>query len=333
MDVADRPLTSPTIQDVISAQRTIAPYLRPTPVFSTPALNRLLNCSAVVKCENLNPTGAFKVRGGINVIASLSPEERRRGVIASSTGNHGQAVAYAGRLFGVRVIIGAPMGTNPYKLQAMRDLGAEVVLTGRDFDEAREWVERTAVKEGLRYIHSANEPLLIAGAGTVSLELLQEVPDLDVVFVPIGAGSGACGHCIAGKALHPGLRVIGVQSEGAPAVTLSWQQRRMIATPEIATFAEGLQTRIPFELTMGILWERLDDCILVSDRELEEAIVLMLETTHQVAEGAGAAALAAALRMRSAIERKRVALILSGGNITLEGLREILSRTPSPASL
>lgn len=323
-------VNAPTIQDVIRARRTLAPYLRPTPVLSTPSLDRLLGCSAFVKCENLNPTGTFKVRGGINLVANLSPDERRRGVIVSSTGNHGQSVAYAGRLFGVPVIIGAPQQANPFKLQAMRDLGAEVVLVGRDFDEAREWVERTAVEKGYRYIHSANEPLLIAGVGTASLELLEEVPDLDAVIVPVGGGSGACGHCIAGKTLNPNLRVIAVQSEGAPAFAVSWRERRMIPMPQAATFAEGLQTRVPFELTMRILWNRLDDFVLVSERALEEAIVLMAETTHQLAEGAGAAPLAAALRLRDQLAEKRIALILSGGNITLESFREILSRVPSP---
>jgi len=322
----------PTIEDMLRARRTIAPYLHPTPVISTSALDRLLGCATVMKCENLNPTGTFKVRGGINLVANLTPEERRRGVIVSSTGNHGQSVAYAGRLFGVRVVIGVPQRVNPYKLRAMRDLGAEVVEVGRDFDEAREWVERTAAAEGLRYIHSANEPLLIAGVGTAALELIEAVPDLDVVIVPVGGGSGACGYCIAGKTLSPRLRVIGVQSEGAPAFAHSWRERKMISTPEAATFAEGLQTRVPFELTMRILWDRLDEFVLVGERNLEEAIVLMLETTHQLAEGAGAAPLAAALKLRGALNGKRVALILSGGNITLEALRDTLSRTPTPAS-
>jgi threonine dehydratase len=331
MAAADQAV-SPTIQDVLRAARTIRPYLRPTPVISTPALDRLLGCSVFVKCEHVNPTGAFKVRGALNVLANLPPEDRRRGVIASSTGNHGQAVAYAGRVFGTRVIVGVPEGANPYKLQAMRDLGAEVIVTGRDFDEAREWVERTAVEEGFRYIHSGNEPLLIAGAGTISLELLEEVPDLNAVIVPIGGGSGASGHCIAGKAVHPGLRVIGVQSEGAPAVAHSWRERRLITTPEIKTFAEGLQTRIPFELTIGILWRDLDECILVTDREIEEAIVLMLESTHQLAEAAGAAPLAAALRLKPSLAGKRVGLILSGGNLTLDALRGIMLRVPAASA-
>jgi threonine dehydratase len=319
----------PSFADVLAARRTIAPHLRPTPVVTSSALDRLLGCRVFVKCENLNPTRAFKIRGGINLLAHLSDDERRRGVITASTGNHGQSVAYASRLFGVRAIVGVPVRANPVKLQAMRDLGAEITEVGRDFDEAREWVERTAAAEGYRYIHSANEPLLIAGVATSSLELLEEVPDLDVVIVPVGGGSGACGHCIAGKTLNPNLTVIGVQAAAAPAVARSWRERRFIPDA-MATKAEGLASRVPFELTLGILWDRLDDMVLVTDEEMEDAIRILLETTRQVAEHAGAAPLAAAMRLDDRLVGRKVGLILSGGNITMEALREILSR-PTPA--
>jgi len=315
----------PTFADVLAARRTIAPYLQPTPVVTSPVLDRLLGCRAFVKCENANPTRTFKIRGGINLLANLSEDERRRGVIASSTGNHGQSIAYASRLFGVRAIIGVPQQANPVKLQAMRDLGGEVVEVGRDFDEAREWVERTATAEGYRYIHSANEPLLIAGVATASLELLEEVPDLDVVIVPVGGGSGASGQCVAGKTANPHLAVIGVQAAAAPAVARSWRERRFI-TDAMATKAEGLQTRVPFALTLSILWDRLDDMTLVTDEEMEDAIRILLDTTRQVAEHAGAAPLAAARNLRDRIAGRKVGLILSGANITMDALREILVR-------
>ena len=319
------PSGRPTFADVLAARRTIAPHLRRTPVVTSPALDRLLGCRAFVKCENANPTRAFKIRGGINLLANLSEDERRRGVIASSTGNHGQSIAYASRLFGVRAIIGVPQRANPDKLQAMRDLGGEVVEVGQDFDEAREWVERTAAAEGYRYIHSANEPLLIAGVATVSLELIEEVPDLDIIIVPVGGGSGASGHCITAKTVNSSVQVIGVQAAGAPAVTRSWRERRFI-TDAMTTKAEGLATRVPFELTLGILWDRLDDMALVTDEEMEDAIRILLETTRQVAEHAGAAPVAAARLLRDRIAVRKVGLILSGGNITMEALREILSR-------
>lgn len=315
----------PTFADVLAARRAIAPYLRPTPVVTSPALDRELGCRAFVKCENANPTRAFKIRGGINLIKNLGADDRRRGVIAASTGNHGQSVAYASRIFGVRAIIGVPERANPGKLQSMRDLGAEVVEVGRDYDEAREWVERTAAAEGYRYIHSGNEPMLIAGVATASLELLEEVPDLDVIIVPVGGGSGASGHSIAAKTINPSLTLIGVQATGAPAVTRSWRERRFITTDAMTTKAEGLATRVPFTLTLGILWDHLDEMVLVSDEEMEDGIRTLLETTRQVAEHAGAAPVAAARRLRDRIAGRKVGLILSGGNITIEALRTILS--------
>lgn len=315
----------PAYVDVLSARRAIAPHLRPTPVVTSPALDRLLGCRAYVKCENTNPTRAFKVRGGINLVSRLGADERRGGVMVVSTGNHGQSIAYASRLFGVRAIVAMPERPNPIKRQAIADLGAEIIEVGRDFDEAREWVERTAPAEGYRYIHSANEPHLIAGVATASLELIEEVPDLDVIVVPVGAGSGACGHTIAAKAVNPRVEVIGVQATGAPAVARSWRERRMVALDTITTRAEGMATRVPFALTMGMMWERLDEMVLVTDEEMEEGIRILLETTRQVAEHAGAAPVAAARRLRDRVADRNVGLILSGGNITMEALRAILS--------
>lgn len=316
----------PGFADVLAARRAIAAYLRPTPVVTSPALDRLLGCRAFVKCENANPTRAFKIRGGINLISHLTADERRRGVIAASTGNHGQSVALAAQIFGVRAIIGVPRRANPDKVLAMREFGAEVIEVGRDFDEAREWVERTAAVEGYRYVHSGNEPLLIAGVGTASLELIEEVPDLEVVIVPVGGGSGASGHSIAAKAVNPGIKLVGVQAEGAPAVARSWRERRIVSTNTITTRAEGLATRSPFSLTLAMLWDGLDEMILVGDEEMEDGIRILLDTTRQVAEHAGAAPVAAARRMRDRIAGRKVGLILSGGNITLEALHAILSQ-------
>ncbi len=313
----------PTILDALRARRVIAPYLSRTPLVRAPALDRLLGARVFVKCENLLPTGAFKVRGGINLVHALTAEERRRGIITASTGNHGQSIAYAARAFGVRATIVAPRGNNPLKVAAMRALGAEVVLEGRDFDEAREWTERTAASEGLRYVHSANEPLLIAGVGTASLEIFDEVPDVDVIIAPIGAGSGACGHCIVAKTLNPAVRVIGVQAEGANPVERSLREGRMVRLDRLHTFAEGIATRVPFALPLAILRAHLDEAVLVSDEELRRAILVLAEAVRQTAEGAGAASTAAALRLRDRLRGRTVVLILSGGNITLDTLHEI----------
>jgi threonine dehydratase len=313
---------TPTIEDVLAARRAIAPHLYRSPLIHAPALDRILGARVYVKCENVLPTGAFKVRGGINLMSRLTADERRRGVITASTGNHGQSIAYAARLFGVPAIIGAPEGANPLKVAAMRALGAEVALHGRDFDESREWVERTAAAEGYRYVHSANEPLLIAGVGTLSLEVMEDLPEADVIIAPIGAGSGACGHCITAKTLSSRVRVIGVQAEGAPPVYRTLKERRMVQLDRMETFAEGIATRIPFALPVSILSRLLDEIVLVSDEDLRRAILLLGEAVRQTAEGAGAASTAAALRLGERLRGKTVVLILSGGNIPVEQLGE-----------
>jgi threonine dehydratase len=244
-------------------------------------------------------------------------------VIASSTGNHGQSIAYASRLLAVRCIIGVPEGANPLKVAVMRALGAEVHFHGHEFDDAREYVERLSEDTGMRYIHSANEPLLIAGVGTETLEVMEDVPDIDFIFVPLGGGSGAAGAAIVAKALRPETRVVAVQSAQAPAAYESWKARKLLEAP-MRTLAEGLQTRTAFELPQTILWDLLDDFVLVDDSELEGAITVYLERCHVLAEHAGAAALAGALKLRDRIAGRKVALILSGANLTLPQLQRIL---------
>jgi threonine dehydratase len=314
----------PTLVDVLAAKQRIAPYLRPTPLYAYSALTDLVGTEVWVKHENHQPVGAFKVRGGVNLVSQLDEEERRRGVITASTGNHGQSIAYAARLFGVRAIVCVPEGANPVKLASMRGLGAELVVHGRDFDEAREHCEELAAEHGYRYIHSGNEPLLIAGVATETLEILEERPETDVVIVPIGGGSGAAGACIAAKSVRPSIEVIGVQSEAAPAAYRSWKEQRLVED-RMETRAEGLATRVAFELPQRILREQLDDFVLVGEDELERAVVVMLEATRNLAEPAGAAPLAAALRLRDRLAGKRVALVLSGGNISPAQLQEILA--------
>jgi threonine dehydratase len=315
----------PTLADVYAARLRIAPHLRPTPLYAYGALSELVGAEIFVKHENHLPIGAFKVRGGVNLVSQLSDGERRSGVITASTGNHGQSIAFAADLFGVRAIVCVPEGANPVKLAAMERLGAELVIHGRDFDDARENCEGLAREHGYRYIHSGNEPHLIAGVGTATLEALEAQPDLDVVIVPIGGGSGAAGACIAGKGIRPELEVIGVQSSAAPAAYRSWQSRQLLED-RMETRAEGLATRVAFELPQRILWERLDDFVLVDEDELERAVVRMIEGTRNLVEPAGAAPLAAALQLRDRLAGRKVALILSGGNISPGQLSEILGR-------
>ena len=318
----------PTFADVLEARRRIALHLRPTPLFGYPALDELVGTEVVVKHENHQPIGAFKVRGGVNLVSQLSDEERERGVIAASTGNHGQSIAYAARLFGVAATICVPEEANPVKVASMRGLGAELVFHGRDFDDAREHCEQLARGRGYRYIHSGNEPLLIAGVGTEALEILEERPYTEAIVVPIGGGSGAAGVCIVADAVSPGVRVIGVQSDAAPSAYRSWKERRPVED-RMETRAEGLATRVPFELPQQILRDSLDDFVLVSEDEIREAQALLIETTRNLVELAGAAPLAAALKLRDELAGKQVALVMSGGNASRQQLLDALMRPAS----
>ena len=314
----------PDMRDVLLARQRIAPFLQPTPLFTHPALSELVGTEVWVKHENHQPVGAFKVRGGINLLSTLSDEERGLGVVAASTGNHGQSVAYAARLFGVRAAVVVPIGANPVKVAAMRGLGSEVIEHGRDFDEAREYCAALAAERGYRYIHSGNEPLLIAGVATLTLEILERQPEIDVLIGPVGGGSGMAGACIVGRALRPGLELIAVQAAAAPAAYRSWKARSLLED-KMETAAEGLATRVAFELPQRILWNGLDDFVLASEEELLRATRLMIETTRTLVEPAGAAALAAALKLRDRLAGRRVALVCSGGNISPLQLQAVLA--------
>jgi threonine dehydratase len=322
----------PTVDDVRAARRTIAPHLAPTPLIRSWKLSERLGCDYYIKCESFQPVGAFKIRGGINLVAGLSAAERQAGLVAASTGNHGQSVAFAGRLFGVPVVIYVPArGANPLKVAAMEALGAEVRRHGRDFDEAREECERAAQRSGYRYVHSANEPLHVAGVGTVALEILDELPDPDIVLVPVGGGSGAAGDGIVLSELSPATRLIGVQSESAPAAYEAWRSGTLEPCDRMETPHEGLATRVPFQLTSAVLRDVLSDFLLVSDRAIDHAIRLLAGDARLIAEGAGAAALAGAMALGDGIRGKKVVGILSGGNLPLDRLAAVLS-PPSPAS-
>jgi threonine dehydratase len=317
---------TPTLADVFKARRAIAPYLPPTPALEPPGLARALGTRAVLKCENLNPTGAFKVRGGVNLLSALGPDARAKGVVAASTGNHGQSVAYAARLFGTTATIFMPEAANSLKVESTVAMGAEVIQTGRDFDAARLAAEEHADRHGLRYIHSSNEPLLVAGVATATLELLEAVPEIEVLFVPVGGGSGVLGAGVVARAVNPAIRVVGVQADGAPAVYRSWREGHRVVTDRVTTFAEGLATREPFEMPLALFPRLVDEIMLVDDDAIAAAIRLVLETARQAAEGAGAASVAAAMARREDLAGRTVGMILSGGNITSQQLRRILDR-------
>src|ERR1700722_1677481 len=308
-------MTVPDLADVLAARRRIAPYLQPTPLYRYPTLDALVGAELWVKHENHLPVGAFKIRGGINLLSQLSQEDRERGVVTASTGNHGQSIAYAANLLGIKAVICVPEQANPVKVESMRALGAEVEFSGRDFDDAREHCEKLAVDHGYRYIHSANEPALIAGVGTYTLELLEQRPDIEVIIVPVGGGSGASGACIVAKAVRPGIQVIAVQAQAAPSAYKSWRAKELIADTS-STFAEGMATRTSFELTQRIMGELLDDFILVSEDGLKDATKVMIEKTRNLVEPAGAAALGAVLADPARFAGRRGAVVCSGGNIS-----------------
>jgi threonine dehydratase len=318
------------LADVLKARSTISGHLPRTPLYEYRSLSALTGTRIFVKHENHLPTGAFKVRGGVNLVSRLADEDRKRGLITASTGNHGQSIAFAAGLFGARAIICVPEKANPTKLAAMRALGAELVEHGRDFDEAREHCEALAAEHGYRYVHSGNEPLLIAGVGTHTLEILEQRPEVNTIVVPIGGGSGAAGACIVAKAVDPKIEVIGVQAAAAPAAYRSWQARALVSD-EMNTAAEGLSTRVPFELPQSILWRYLDDFLLVSEDEIADATRLMIEHTRNLVEGAAASPLAAVLRLGPTLGDRTVALICTGGNIAPSQLAALFS--PSAAAV
>ncbi|MFQ6125190.1 MAG: threonine/serine dehydratase [Candidatus Heimdallarchaeota archaeon] len=314
----------PTFKDILKASRVISKYLSRTPLYQYPALNSLLGCELYIKHENHQPTGSFKVRGGINLISQLNETEKRRGVITASSGNHGISISYASRLFGVQAKVALPERANPGKAEFIKSLGAELIYHGKNLKEAREHAERLAKEEGSRYIHFSDEPMLISGVGTHTLEILEELPDVNTIIVPVGGGTGACGACIVTKHLTPDVEVIACQAEKAPAVYRSWKEGRIVEA-EVETFADGLATKTGYELTVPILNELLDDFVLVSEEDMLQAIALLFHKTHNLAEGAGAASLAAAIKIKDRIRGKKVAILLTGSNITPESLQWALT--------
>jgi threonine dehydratase len=314
----------PTLNDVYLARERLAPYLPRTPLMRHPLLDEATGLSIWVKHENHNPTCAFKVRGGLNLVAAMTAEERARGIVTASTGNHGQSIALASRIHGVTCTVFVPAGNNPDKNAAMRAYGAGLEEGGRDFDEARERCERRAADTGARYVHSANEPMLLAGVGTYALEVFEELPNADVIFVPLGGGSGACGLINVRNALGAPARIVAVGAVNADAVYRSWRGPDRVTGASADTFAEGIATRVTFDLTYGIYKEHLDDFVQLTEDELAGGVRLALKSTHNLAEGAGAAAIAAAYKLRDSLAGQRVVCIMSGGNLDAAKLKWIL---------
>lgn len=316
-----------SMTDVLRARARLAPHLSPTPLRRYPLVDEAVGrgVQVYVKHENHNPTQSFKVRNGLALVSALAPEQRARGVIAATRGNHGQGVAWAGARLGAPVTICVPVGNNPEKNAAMRALGARLIERGRDYDEsvavARELVER----EGLVMAHSTNDPAVIAGAATFTLEMLEQAPELDALVIAVGGGSQAVGALTVARALAPELAVYGVQAAGAAAIHDSWHAGAPLSRDRADTFADGLATRSTYELTFDALREGLADFVTVTDAEIASALRTLLSATHNLVEGAGAAGFAGLLALRDRLAGKRVGIVLSGGNLDADTLRRVLA--------
>jgi threonine dehydratase len=322
-------MPAPTLRDVLDAQALVGPLVVRTPATTHAPLDRLTGAHVVVKHENLQHTGAFKVRGALNLLLRLDAAERARGIVAYSTGNHAQALAHAARHTGTACTIVMPEHPNPVKERAVRDLGADVVLHGVTFDDARGRAEELAATTGARLVGAANEPLLVAGVATAYLELLQQAPGLDVLVVPVGGGSGAAAACLVAAALAPHLEVVAVQSAASPAAHDSWRAHELVTRPN-ATRAEGLAVGCGFALTQEVLAEHLADFLLVTDDDIALAQHHYLTGARTVAEGAGAAALAAVLAHPDRFAGRTVGVVCSGGNAGATELRRAALLEPGP---
>lgn len=315
-----------SLDDVYVARERIAGQVEQTPLINHPLLDDALGCHAQVKLENAHDIGSFKIRGSLNLLAQLTPEERFSGFVTATKGNHGQSLAQAAARYGARCTIFVPRENNADKNRAMAALGADVREEGHDFDAAVAAAERFARETGARSVHPAREPALIAGVATLALEMLeQSSKPLDYVFVPVGGGSIAAGVAVVIKAMSPDTRLIGVQSENAPAMHHAWhtgEERPFVVSQ---TVADGLAVRVPVDYTLAFLRELVDDMLLVSEADIFEAMRLYAATVHQMVEGAGAVPLAGAQLMRETIAGSNVGLVITGGNVEAHTLSAALS--------
>ena len=316
-----------TFDDARGARARIAEFLQPTALRRYPRLEELVggDIQVFVKHENHQPTNSFKIRNGLSFMTSLDADERRRGVVAASTGNHGQGIAFGGRLLGVETTICVPSGNNPDKNAAMRALGATVVEEGRDYDEAVLVMQRLVAERGAVLAHSTNDPRIVAGAATMTLEILEQEPALDALVIATGGGSQAVGAMTVARTLAPRLEVFGVQAAGAPAIHDSWHAGRRLTTPRADTFAEGVATRTTYDLTFSALRAGLAGFVTVTDAETAESLRTIISVTHNLVEGAGAMGFAGVQKLRDRVAGKRVGIVFCGGNIDLATLRRILA--------
>jgi threonine dehydratase len=319
----------PTLSDIEAAAAIVYGAMPPTPQFSWPLLNEALGTEAWVKHENHTPIGAFKVRGGLVHLARLAAQRPRLpGLVVATRGNHGQSIAWAARRHGLPVTIVVPHGNSVDKNNAMRAMGATLIEHGHDVQDAREHAVALAERLGLHMVH-AYLPDLVAGVATGWLELLRARPALDTLFVPMGIGTGFSGAVAARQALGHGVRIVGVVSEAAPAYLSTWQARRAVEAPVRPTIADGVACRVPEPAVVALMLDHADDVIAVGDAEVAAAMRLYFHATHNLVEGAGAVALAAALKLKDdrRVRGREIGLALTGGNVDAPVFRGVLAES------
>ena len=317
------------IHDIRQARERIAPYANRTVLDPSGTFSRLSGQEVFFKPENLQKTGAFKFRGAVNAVLSLSPDEGRRGVITGSSGNHGQAVACAARMAGYPATIVVPEDASSAKVDAIRGYGAEVLRCGRLSSERIDRAKQLVAERGMTFIHPFDDPRVMAGQGTIGLEILEDLEDVDAVLVPVGGGGLISGISTAVKAIKPSVRVYGVEPEGSCSMHLSVTAGRRTSPDKIETLADGLRTNIPGEATFEVVKERVDDILLIGEDSIRQAMRLLLERGKMLVEPSGAVTTAALLERKLPFEGKKVVAVLSGGNVAMDLLVEIIRERKS----
>nr|CAD67960.1 putative threonine dehydratase catabolic [Thermotoga sp. RQ2] len=314
-----------TLEDIKEAQRTLKNVVHRTALAYSSVLSEVTGGEIYLKMENLQKTGSFKIRGAYNKIAHLSEEERKRGVVAASAGNHAQGVALAAQIFGIHATIVMPKYAPLSKITKTRNLGAQVILEGNIFDEAYEAALRIQEKTGAVFVHPFNDPHVIAGQGTIGLEIMEDLPDVEVVVVPVGGGGLISGVSVAIKSMNPEVKVIGVQTENMPSMIASLRRGRAERVEGKPTLADGIAVKKPGDLTFELVKKYVDEMVVVNEEEIADAILFLLEQAKVVAEGAGAVGVAAVLNKLD-VKGKKVAIVISGGNIDVNMIDRIINK-------
>jgi threonine dehydratase len=315
--------TNLTLIDFWNARARIAPHIRITPLEFSVSLSHKFNHEIYLKLENWQLTGSFKIRGAFNKLLTLSDEEKRRGVITASAGNHGLGVAHACKILGIAGKIVVPVNASPAKIKALQNYKVELIQSGQDYDEAEEFARHIQVEQGLTFVHGFSDPQIIAGQGTIALEILDVLPAAGSIVVPIGGGGLIAGVALAAKSINPKIKIVGVQSEASPAMFNSLRVGKPVETPIRETIADGLAGRFVTELNLKIIEEWVDDVLLVSEAAIKEAMRLVLESEHILIEGSAAVGLAAIIENKVSTSDKTV-LILTGRNVALPLLKTIV---------